>query len=303
MISGFDSENCLFVDIDIFGKNYLNSKTNKFPIDLQSLLVINFDEHNNNLNINIANNTIFSKPIYLINNINCNFNIIINVGDNSQLTIIDHKQNQNSITKIICERYSVLDYYVVQNMDNSKLYIQQNINSKFMAKILANNSNDNKLQLELNLLEANTFAELNVLQNTKHTYIHSVDLLINHLTTGSSSYTLTRTIAADQSSANLNGKIVVHKSAKKTQANLQNKSLILSKQASIISCPELLIDNNDVIFTHGSSVGNLDANALFYIQTRGISLKDASQMLLQAFLQPIIQKIKYPEIVNYLDCL
>ena len=291
MISGFNSENCLFVELD------------KFPKDLQNLLIINFDDHNNNLHINIANNTIFSKPIYLINNISCNFNIIINVGDNSQLTIIDHKQNQNSITKIICERYSVLDYYLVQNMDNSKLYIQQNINSKFMAKILANNSNDNKLQLELNLLEANTFAELNVLQNTKHTYIHSVDLLINHLTTGSSSYTLTRTTAADQSSANLNGKIVVHKSAKKTQANLQNKSLILSKQASVISCPELLIDNNDVICTHGSSVGNLDANALFYMQTRGISLKDASQMLLQAFLQPIIQKIKYPEIVNYLDCL
>ena len=290
MIAGFNSENCLFVELD------------KFPKDLQNLLIINFDDHNN-LHINIANNTIFSKPIYLINNISCNFNIIINVGDNSQLTIIDHKQNQNSITKIICEKYSVLDYYVVQNMDNSKLYIQQNINSKFMAKILANNSNDNKLQLELNLLEANTFAEINVLQNTKHTYIHSVDLLINHLTTGSSSYTLTRTIAADQSSANLNGKIVVHKSAKKTQANLQNKSLILSKQASVISCPELLIDNNDVICTHGSSVGNLDANALFYMQTRGISLKDASQMLLQAFLQPIIQKIKYPEIVNYLDCL
>ena len=65
MISGFNSENCLFVELD------------KFPKDLQNLLIINFDDHNN-LHINIANNTIFSKPIYLINNISCNFNIIIN---------------------------------------------------------------------------------------------------------------------------------------------------------------------------------------------------------------------------------
>lgn len=287
MIHGFNLENCIFIDINNFN-NQMN--------------FINLNYNNNNLNIHIQDNITIEKPIYLFNNqSNCDLNIIINSGNNSKFTIIDHKQNQNNITKVICNNHSMVDYYLIQCNDNSRIQVEQNFNSNFTTKLLANNYTNNILQLEINLLEPNANTELNILQNTKQTSNHCIDLLINHLTVGSSSCTLARSTANDQSNAELNGKIIVHKSATKTHADLQSKSLILSKQASITSCPELLIDNNNVICTHGSSIGNLDTNALFYMQARGISLEDATQILLQAFLQPILKKIKYQEIIDYLE--
>lgn len=289
-IQGLNAENCTVLDI--------NNNFNQ-PTDFTDFIDLNYD--NNNIIIIIKDNIIIEKPIYLINHSTRDLNIIINSGNNSQCTIIDHRQNENNITKIICNNNSITDYYLIQSTDNSQINIQQKFNSKFNAKLLADNYSNNKLQLEINLLEPNANIELNILQNTKQQSNQYINLLINHLTTNSSSYTLARSTAHDQSNAELIGKIIVHKSSAKTHANLQSKSLLLSKQASITSCPELLIDNNDVVCSHGSSVGNLDANALFYMQSRGISLEDATQILLQAFLQPVLQKIKYQQIIDYLS--
>ncbi len=292
-IKQFALENFLVINIDDFSKN------NHFSIN-NNIFMINLD-HNNNLLINILDNIIIAQPIYLINHLDCNFNIIINSGKNSKLTIIDHKNHQNNTTNLICDNNTIIDYYLIQATDNSKLQITQNVNSIFHGKLLSNNLTDTQLALEINLLQPNATAELHILQNTKQKFINSIDLLINHLTTNSSSLTVARSIAHEQASIALTGKIMVHKCAAKTQAALHSKSLILSPQASIISCPELVINNNDVICTHGSSVGNLDANALFYMQTRGINLAEATKILLQAFLQPIIHQIKYQEIIDYLQ--
>jgi Fe-S cluster assembly protein SufD len=293
LINGFDQNNCFIINLDHF------IKTQNLPIKHE---IFSINISNNSFLINILDNVTIEKPIYLINDLNLhdNLTIIINSGQNNKFTLIDHKNNQNTTTNFVCENNTIVDYYLIQNMDNSKLQVQQNSNSLLNAKLLANHTSNNKLLLEINLLEPNAKTELNILQNTKQNSCNIIDLFINHLTTNSSSCTIARATALDQSSIELNGKIIVHKSATKTQADLQSKNLILSKQGSITSCPELLINNNDVVCTHGSSIGNLDPSALFYMQTRGISLQDATQMLLEAFLQPIIQKIKYQQIIDYL---
>jgi len=291
--------------------NKINTKifnsNNSFLINLNSKLIkkskffdIVLNPDHQNLQLNILDNTILEKPIYLINTKTNNLNIIINSGKNSKFTLIDHKNHQNNITNINCQPYSEIDYYLIQNNDDSKIQVQQAINSKFIAKILTVGLNNNKLKLEINLTEKNAMAYLNILQNTKQSAIHDINFIVNHLTVAGSSYTIARSIATDAATANLIGRVIVHKSAKKTYADLQSKGLLLSEQAIINSCPELDIYNNDLVCTHGASIGNLDQNTLFYMQTRGIDLENAKEMLLQAFIEPVIKKIKYPEIIDYL---
>ncbi len=268
---------------------------------LNNLNLIDVKKFDKDLDITLLDNAVLEKPIYLINNKNNNLNITINFGKNTKVVLIDHKNHQNNITCINCHENSEIDYYLLQNNDNSKVQVQQYTNSKFMTRILTTGSNNNQLQLEFNLLEKKAITDLNILQNSKQSAIYKINLLINHLIDNTSSTTTARTMARDSSIANLIGKIVVHKTAPKTCADLQTKSLILSKHATVNSCPELDIYNNDVVCTHGSSVGNLDQDSLFYMQTRGINITDAKQILLQAFIEPIIKKIKYQEIIEYLD--
>lgn len=281
----FNTKNSFFIN--------LNNKAFK-PNDLFNI------KKSQTLQINIPNNTILEKPIYLINHKPNNLNMIITLGENSKITIIDHKNSLHNITNINCHNNSEMNYYLIQDHNEAKITVEQTTNSTFTANILANSINNNKLQLAINLLEQYAKSYINILQNTKKSAIHHINLLINHLTLSNSSYTFSRSIAADQSIANIIGRILVNKNAKNTYANLQSKGLLLSKQATINSCPELDIYNHDVICTHGSTVGHLDQNALFYMQSRGINIDDAKQLLLHAFVEPIIKNIRYPEIINYL---
>ncbi|MBI2357696.1 MAG: Fe-S cluster assembly protein SufD [Deltaproteobacteria bacterium] len=97
------------------------------------------------------------------------------------------------------------------------------------------------------------------------------------------------------------GKIYVHKSAPKTDAKQTNKNLLLSEQALIDTKPQLEIHNNDVKCTHGSTIGQLDQDALFYLRARGIGLEEARELLTHAFASEIIRGIKVAAIRDQLD--
>jgi Fe-S cluster assembly protein SufD len=87
----------------------------------------------------------------------------------------------------------------------------------------------------------------------------------------------------DQAKAVCNGKVIVALAAHSTQAQQHNKNILLSPQAEIFAKPELQIYNQDVQCQHGATVGQLDPDALFYLQSRGLSFVTARQMLLTGF--------------------
>jgi Fe-S cluster assembly protein SufD len=88
-----------------------------------------------------------------------------------------------------------------------------------------------------------------------------------------------------------NGKIVVHKDAQQTDALQTNKNLLLSQDASIDTKPQLEIFNNDVKCSHGSTIGRLDENSLFYLRTRGLGEEDARSLLTYAFASELVNRI------------
>jgi Fe-S cluster assembly protein SufD len=95
-------------------------------------------------------------------------------------------------------------------------------------------------------------------------------------------------ILTDQAKAVFNGKVIVAKGAKKTNAKQKNDSILLSAQAEVDTKPELEIYNDDVTCSHGATVGELSTEALFYLVSRGISEVAAKNMLLAAFVKEVL---------------
>ena len=100
-----------------------------------------------------------------------------------------------------------------------------------------------------------------------------------------------RNIAADQSHAIFNGRIHIHQDAQKSNANMNNKNLLLSTGAEIDTKPELEIYADDVKCAHGATIGQLDKNSLFYLVSRGIDRREANTLLTMAFINELVEQI------------
>jgi Fe-S cluster assembly protein SufD len=115
---------------------------------------------------------------------------------------------------------------------------------------------------------------------------------IDHARPHCSSRELYKGILGGAARGVFNGKIIVHKDAAKTDARQTNNNLLLSKDASVDTKPQLEIYNNDVKCNHGSTIGQIDGQALFYLRSRGLDEADAQRLLTFAFASEVISRVK-----------
>jgi Fe-S cluster assembly protein SufD len=100
-----------------------------------------------------------------------------------------------------------------------------------------------------------------------------------------------------RSSANFTGLIRINKPAHQTESSQEQKNILLSEQAKADSDPKLEILNNDVIrCTHGAAVGPIDAEMLFYLQSRGLDRSTAEQLIVEGFFQSVLKKLDLPPV-------
>ncbi len=124
---------------------------------------------------------------------------------------------------------------------------------------------------------------------------------IDHAQPHCGSHEIYKGILDGRAHAVFNGKILVRPDAQKTDAKQTNKTLLLSDDAQINTKPQLEIFANDVKCTHGATVGQLSADALFYLRARGIDRRTARQMLVRAFAADITGRTKIEALRDYLD--
>jgi Fe-S cluster assembly protein SufD len=124
---------------------------------------------------------------------------------------------------------------------------------------------------------------------------------IEHCRPRARSHELYKGILSGSARGVFNGKILVHKDAQKSDARQTNKNLVLSKDAVINTKPQLEIYADDVKCSHGSTVGQLDSNALFYLQSRGIGSQEAQSLLSYAFASDVTNRIKVASLRSQLD--
>jgi Fe-S cluster assembly protein SufD len=130
----------------------------------------------------------------------------------------------------------------------------------------------------------------------EHVDNHTV---IDHLVPNCESHELYKGVVYEQSKGVFNGKVFVRPDAQKTNAFQQNANIVMSNQASMNSKPELEIYADDVKCSHGSTTGQLDTEALFYLQCRGLSRSAAKQMLVSAFVGEVIDRLSHKELRAY----
>ena len=302
MLTSFNHDNCYIINLEDYLSDLDLLNNNQFKQSDQPYKIM-LDQNSKTIEIAIYNNStnLINKPIYIFNHKVINYRLIFTITPNTKVTLIDHKITQNSSTEIRSENNSKVDYYLIQKQDLAIIKVNQYQDSNFNAKLLATAEDRNNLQITVNLLEPLAKTNLQILQHSKLQGKNSIDLLINHLANNTISDTVARIIAEHNSKTTLTGKIKVDKKATDTKANLQSKGLIISKHASIVNRPELIIDHNQIVCSHGVSIGDLDPNAILYMQARGISLELANNILLEAFKQPILKSIQYPEIIENLE--
>ena len=115
-----------------------------------------------------------------------------------------------------------------------------------------------------------------------------IRITVKHLCGNCVSHQLFKGIALDKAKVNFEGLVYVASGAEKTEALQENHSLLLSEGALVQSQPQLEIYADDVICSHGATVGSLDEEEQFYMRSRGISLSQARRLQIISFLSPVV---------------
>ena len=201
-----------------------------------------------------------------------------------------------SVTEIFQEENSEIEYLNIQNDKNNFHFNSINISQKqnsisncftfsYSGALVRNN-------LNIKLKEKNCYSNMYgfyALREKSHVDNHTT---VDHIDENSISNEHYKGIMDNNSNGVFNGKIFVRKKAQKTNAFQSNNNILLSDEAKINTKPQLEIWTDDVKCSHGCTVGQLNKEAIFYLQSRGISKEKAISMLLGAFSEEIIEKIE-----------
>jgi Fe-S cluster assembly protein SufD len=235
---------------------------------------------------------------------------LIVVAPGAQCTIVETYKGEghyftNAVTEIVAGDGAVIDHYKVQlespeafHVATMQVALGRSTNFTTHNISLGGALVRNDIGATLSEGAEATVNGLYLVNGTQHVDNHTV---IDHAKPHGSSHELYKGILDGHASAVFNGRIIVRKDAQKTDSKQTNKNLVLSDDAVIDTKPELQIFADDVRCTHGATIGQLDAESLFYLQSRGIGKAQARSLLTQAFAQDIIDRIKIPELRNQLE--
>mgnify|MGYP000561625980 FL=1 len=241
-------------------------------------------------------------------------NLIV-VEENAHVQIIERHQSltdnpvfSNVVTEIFSAKNSTVDLYKIQNdKDNASLvdntYVEQKTNSvvsvhtfSFGGNITRNNLNFYQRGEHIDSI----LKGITIIEGKQHVDHHT---LVHHIEPNCESHQDYKGIYDERSTGVFNGKVIVDKEAQKTNAYQKNNNVLLSDKATINAKPQLEIFADDVKCSHGCTIGQLDEEALFYMQQRGIPAKEGKALLMYAFANTVLESVKIPEVKSRINKL
>jgi Fe-S cluster assembly protein SufD len=271
--------------------------------------------------ISVSDNMVIEKPIVIYQINNCesevtavNRNLIV-VGKSSELTVVEKFDSHdganhflNLVTEACVNENAGLNFYSIQNDQGNRYQygltqIYQKNSSRVNTYTFTLNGKliRNNLQLTLDGegIESHMYG-LYLLQDDTIADNHTV---VDHKKPNSFSNEFYKGIMDGNSKGVFNGKIYVRPDAQKTNAFQSNRNVLMTDKASVNTKPQLEIWADDVKCSHGCTSGQLDEEAVFYLQARGISKETAKAMMLYAFAAEVLDNVKHPRLKEYLDTL
>ena len=232
--------------------------------------------------------------------------VLILAGERSQASVVQTYAGQgryftNAVTEIALGEGALLEHYVLQQESQAAchvhtLAVRQARASHFTSHNLAFGGALARTDLSV-LLDAEgaecTLNGLFVGRGEQHIDNHTT---IDHAKPRCVSRELYKGVLDDAARGVFHGKVIVRQNAQKTDAIQTNKNLLLSRRALVNSTPALEILADDVKCKHGSTTGQLDAAALFYLRSRGIGEDAARALLTRAFASDVADRIRIPSL-------
>ncbi|MEJ1241543.1 Fe-S cluster assembly protein SufD [Chryseolinea sp. T2] len=276
----------------------------------------------NGVFIHAKRNAIVDKPVYLVYWHNAEKEEVVSVvrnllvvETNAQLEVFERYGSSgkaghfsNHVTEAVVLANGGLDLYTLQN-DNGQRYqyaftrIHQEPSSRvntytftFDGKLVRNTL---QLALDGQGIESHMFG-LYLLSGDTIADNHTV---VDHRQPNSFSNEIYKGILDDNSKGVFNGKIYVRPQAQKTNAFQANRNILMSDSATVNTKPQLEIWADDVKCSHGCTTGQLDEEAIFYLQARGIDKETARAMMLFAFALEILDNIKHAGLRHYIEAI
>ena len=259
--------------------------------------------------IHIPRNTKARHPIQ-INNIlkgqqdtmsNRRILIIMEEGAEADVIITDHAADQqhfltNQVIEAYCGDNSRLNLYEIEETNlmctrYSNVFIHEGRDCSVRHTVLTLFNGHTRNACRVRMAGENSATILNGCVIADKMQRVDNNTLIEHMVPGCSSQELYKYVLDDSATGAFAGKILVHKGAQKTSSAMTNANLCATRQTRMFTQPVLEIYADDVKCSHGSTVGQLNGQVLFYMRQRGISLHEARLLLKAAFITEVIETI------------
>ena len=262
------------------------------------------------LMVYVPKNVKVEKAIQVINILRSDVDLMVNrrvlivmeQGSEAKFLFCDHAaDDRNFLATQVIEAFvgenAKLDLYCLEethykNTRVSNVYIEQQANSVVNHNVITlhNGITRNRLDLVFKGEGAECFANGCVIAD-KSQHIDN-NTLIDHQVGHCTSHQLYKYVLGDEAVGAFAGRILVRKDAQKTSSNEINQNLCTTKKARMFTQPMLEIYADDVKCSHGSTVGQLNDAAMFYMRQRGISEKEAKLLLEFAFVNEVVDQIQ-----------
>ena len=205
--------------------------------------------------------------------------------------IIEIFLNDNSNLEIILSVTSPKGINIVNS-----LYAQLEKDSNLTIHNISTGAALSRSRMDIDLLGNGSEFSLDGVYFGEETQIHDNRVFVNHLGKNTSSNMITKGVLGDQSSSIFTGTIHIAEGAEKTESHQENRNILLSEEATAQSVPNLEILCDDVICSHGSSVGPIEENVYHYVMSRGIKKVDADKLLIKGFFNEVINDSKWAKV-------
>ena len=240
---------------------------------------------------------------------------LILAGRNANLTVVEtytgpqgSRYFTNAVTEIVVGEGARIDHYRLLDESPGAFHVgttrvHQQRDSSFSSASFALGTALARNDFAVTLDGPGAFCSLNGLYYTGQGQHIDNLISIDHAQPHGTSRLNYKGILDGNSRAVFGGEVMVRRNAQKSDARQTDKNLLLSEDAEVDSKPSLMIYADDVQCAHGATAGQIDAQTLFYLRSRGLDLETASRMLVQAFAREIVDTVRPEPLRNYLESL
>jgi Fe-S cluster assembly protein SufD len=256
--------------------------------------------------IDVAERTVVGAPVevtHAVGRAGVSYpRVLVTVGDSAEVSLIETYQGRaadgltNSVVEIDVGRNAKVSHVRIHEnagLQVGRVDVRQAADSRYRSTVVTLGGALLRFDVRALLEGAGAECQLDgayLVEGRDHVDHHT---LVEHRAPHCRSDQTYRGIASGHGTAVFDGIVIVHRGAQKTEAHQENRNLLLSDAATIHTKPHLEIDADDVICSHGATIGSIDEDQLFYLRARGIPNDLAHAMLTYAFLESIIDRVTH----------